>query len=286
MALTLSIVIPVYNEIHTIDTVLRSVAQALPAVSKEIIIVDDGSTDGTREWLMAHCTEESTRGQIDVQSREAIAPVWDSSSFQAAESHAVNAQAPIPDAQLYSVAIAPPRPVTVRLIFQPRNGGKGAALREGFRAASGDVIVIQDADLEYDPHDWVDMWRLIAEGRADVVFGSRFYGKPHRVLYFHHLLGNRIISALVNLTCNTTLSDVEVCYKMFRRDVLRDLQLTCDGFGFEVEFSVKVARSRRRWRCYEVGVSYYGRTYDEGKKINWKDGVKALGLILWFALRP
>lgn len=239
----LSIVIPVYNEINTIEAVLKSVVQALPNTSKEIIIVDDGSTDGTREWLSTNVSDN-----------------WQKILPQAA-------------------------PVTVHLALQPCNQGKGAALHTGFKNATGDVIVIQDADLEYDPQDWAEMWRLIAEGRADVVYGSRFYGKPHRVLYFHHFLGNKTISMLLNLVCNTTLSDVEVCYKMFRKEVLDDILLTCNGFGFEVEFSVKVARSRHRWRFYEVGVSYYGRTYEEGKKISWKDGIRALWLILWFAVR-
>ncbi|NER80513.1 MAG: glycosyltransferase family 2 protein [Leptolyngbya sp. SIO1D8] len=175
-------------------------------------------------------------------------------------------------------------PVSVKVIFHRQNQGKGAALRTGFQESSGDVIVIQDADLEYDPQDWGQMWRLIAEGKADVVYGSRFYGNPHRVLYFHHLLGNKVISALVDLTCNTTLSDIEVCYKMFRREVLNGIVLTCNDFGFEVEFTMKVARSRHRWRMYELGISYYGRTYAEGKKINWRDGVKALGYILRFWL--
>lgn len=230
----LSVVIPVYNEIRTIESVLKAVTQTLPEVEKEIVVVDDGSTDGTRELLAIH-----------------------------------KEKAAIP----------------IQLILQPQNWGKGAALRAGFDAASGDVIVIQDADLEYDPQDWTDMWPLIAEGRADVVFGSRFYGKPHRVLYFHHFLGNKTISMLLNIACNTMLSDIEVCYKMFRQEVLKDMALTCDGFGFEVEFTMKVARSPQRWRLYEVGVSYYGRTYEEGKKISWKDGVRALWLIFWFSLR-
>ena len=228
----LSIVIPVYNEAGTIKTVIETVAQTLPEVDKEIVVVDDGSTDGTRALLsnLLH-----------------------------------NRQAD-----------------DFRLILQPQNKGKGAALRAGFEAASGDVVVIQDADLEYDPRDWADMWRLIAEGKADVVFGSRFYGKPHRVLYFHHYLGNKTISMLLNIACNTMLSDIEVCYKMFRKQVLEDVALTCDGFGFEVEFTMKVARAKRRWRLYEVGVSYYGRTYAEGKKISWQDGVRALWLVVWF----
>ena len=227
----LSVVIPVYNEIRTIDAVLRAVTSTLPEVPKEIVVVDDCSTDGTRDLLLSYA----------------------------------------PDA--------------FRLVLQSQNQGKGAALRAGFEAASGDVIVIQDADLEYDPRDWADMWWLIVENKADVVFGSRFYGKPHRVLYFHHYLGNKTISMLLNLVCNTMLSDIEVCYKMFRAEVLKNVALTCDGFGFEVEFTMKVARSPQRWRLYEVGVSYYGRTYDEGKKISWKDGVRALWLIVWFGIR-
>ena len=239
----LSVVIPVYNEINTIDAVLKMVSEALPGVAKEIIIVDDFSTDGTREWLT---TQHSK--------------AWKNISEQ-------------------------PFVTDISIVLQSQNKGKGAALKAGFDAATGSVIVIQDADLEYDPKDWADMWQLIAENKADVVYGSRFYGKPHRVLYFHHSLGNRTISTLLNVVCNTTLSDVEVCYKMFRTEVLKDIELTCDGFGFEVEFSVKVARSPHRWRLYEVAVAYYGRTYEEGKKISWKDGVKALWLIIWFALK-
>ena len=239
----LSIIVPVYNEIRTVGAVLQAVADALPQVEKEIVLVDDGSTDGTREWLAA----EEADGWKSLLKETSL--------------------------------------VTVVVVLQPKNRGKGAALREGFYRASGDVMVIQDADLEYDPQDWSEMWRLIDQGRADVVYGSRFYGKPHRVLYFYHLLGNKTISALLNLVCNTTLSDVEVCYKMFRREVWKDMALTCDGFGFEVEFTVKMARSPRRWRLYEVGIAYYGRTYEEGKKISWKDGIRALWLIIWFAIR-
>lgn len=239
----LSVVIPVYNEINTIDAVLKMVSEALPGVAKEIIIVDDFSTDGTREWL----TTQNSKAWVSIPEQPFL--------------------------------------VNVRVVLQPQNKGKGAALRTGFNVATGDVIIIQDADLEYDPQDWADMWQLIADNKADVVYGSRFYGKPHRVLYFHHSLGNKTISTLLNVVCNTTLSDVEVCYKMFRTEVLKDIELTCDGFGFEVEFSVKVARSPHRWRLYEVAVAYYGRTYEEGKKISWKDGVKALWLIVWFALK-
>jgi glycosyltransferase involved in cell wall biosynthesis len=270
MSLKLSVVIPVYNEIHTIDTVLNKVAQALPHVPKELVLVDDGSKDGTREWLV------ETFGDPFERPVNVMLP-WDHAVLQSDGEFALAHQPS-------RVAIAELAPVTVKVIFHRRNQGKGAALRTGFQAASGDVIVIQDADLEYDPQDWVVMWRIIAEGKGDVVYGSRFYGNPHRVLYFHHLLGNKVISALVDLTCNTTLSDIEVCYKMFRREVLDGVVLTCNDFGFEVEFTMKVARSRRRWRMYETGISYYGRSYDEGKKINWKDGVKALWYIFKFWL--
>jgi glycosyltransferase involved in cell wall biosynthesis len=170
------------------------------------------------------------------------------------------------------------------VLFHERNRGKGAAVRTGFARASGDVIVIQDADLEYDPNDWSRMFPLIMDRKvADVVYGSRFYGRPHRSLYFHHYLGNRLISFLFNLLYNQMLSDIEVCYKMFTSEVLRELKLTSDDFGFEVEITAQIARARR-WRIYEVGISYYGRTYDEGKKINWLDGLKALVYLFKFRI--
>lgn len=150
------------------------------------------------------------------------------------------------------------------------------------KAATGDIVVIQDADLEYDPQDWGQMYDLIAIRKvADVVYGSRFYGRPHRSLFFHHYMANRVISLLFNLLYNQTLSDIEVCYKMFTREVLQSLSLSCDDFGIEVEMSAQIARNRKL-RIYETGISYYGRTYDEGKKINWRDGVKALWYILKF----
>ena len=155
-------------------------------------------------------------------------------------------------------------------------------MRTGFAHASCNVIVIQDADLEYDPEDWSRMLPLIVDRQvADVVYGSRFYGRPHRSLYFHHYLANRLISFLFNLLYDQMLSDIEVCYKMFTSDVLRELKLTSDDFGFEIEISAQIARAKR-WRIYEVGISYYGRSYDEGKKINWLDGLKALAYVVRF----
>ncbi|MGF1479500.1 MAG: glycosyltransferase family 2 protein [Cyanophyceae cyanobacterium] len=260
----LSVIIPVYNEIHTLDSILGKVVKALPEVEKEIIIVDDGSTDGTREWLM-HKAEQFALSSLTLES-----------GHRTIKSGAVEPAA-LPSTTLHPVP-------TVTAIYHEQNQGKGAALRTGFQAATGDVITVQDADLEYDPQDWCRMWRLIVEGWADVVYGSRFYGEPHRVLYFHHYLGNKIITNAINLLCNTTLSDVEVGTKMFRSEVLEELQLTCNDFGFEVEFTVKVSTSHRRWRLYETGIAYYGRTYAEGKKISWRDGLKALWYVIKFRL--
>lgn len=265
----LSVIIPVYNEIHTLDTILAKVIQALPEIKKEIILVDDLSTDGTRQWLQSNFGETNSYPlKINLDFYHYLLEAKDG-EYQIRESSS-------------NVVVAKPIFVTIKVIYHQSNLGKGAALRTGFNNATGDVLVIQDADLEYDPQDWVKMWRIIAEGWGDVVYGSRFSGEPHRVLYFHHLLGNKIISNLINLLCNTTLSDIEVCYKMFRREVLEEVNLICNDFGFEVEFTVKVTKSSRRWRIYETGISYYGRTYDEGKKINWQDGIKALWYIVKF----
>ena len=266
----LSVIIPCYNERPYIEQVLQRVITALPQVGKEIIVVDDGSTDGTREWLAETFGATNPHPALVVWTEEAG---W---QVRPMPSGGVNEQK--------GDGMAALRTCSLRVILHERNKGKGAALRTGFAAATGDVLVIQDADLEYDPRDWEEMWRLIADGYADVVYGSRFYGKPHRVLYFHHYLGNKLISMLVNLFCDVTLSDIEVCYKMFRREVLEGLTLTCDDFGFEVEFTVKVAKPKR-WRIYEVGIRYYGRTYAEGKKITWKDGLKALWYIVKFWLK-
>jgi glycosyltransferase involved in cell wall biosynthesis len=170
------------------------------------------------------------------------------------------------------------------IVHKPANQGKGAALRDGFARAAGDVVLVQDADLEYDPADYVRLLQPIVDGRADVVYGSRFVsGDPHRVLYFWHTLGNRVITFLSNMFTNLNLTDVEVCYKVFRRDVLKRIApLKCDRFGFEVEVTAKVAKLRPPVRIFEVGIAYYGRSYEEGKKITWRDGIKAILAIIRF----
>jgi glycosyltransferase involved in cell wall biosynthesis len=255
----LSIVIPVYNEIHTIGRILNEVAKALPEISKQIVIVDDRSSDGTSDWLRRNL------GQSE--------GCWRRLSLN-------------PRGELELSADGPPNhaEISFTVLFHERNRGKGAAVRTGLTSASGDVVVIQDADLEYDPNDWSRMLPLIVERKvADVVYGSRFYGRPHRSLYFHHYLGNRLISFLFNLLYDQMLSDIEVCYKMFTKEVLKELRLTSNGFGVEIEITAQIARARR-WRIYEVGISYYGRTYDEGKKINWRDGLKALVYLVKFRI--
>jgi glycosyltransferase involved in cell wall biosynthesis len=249
----LSIVMPVYNERATIAQVLSMVAMSLPGVPKQLIIVDDYSQDGAREWLTERFTDKPQAvGELSLdEAGELVIRDLD-------------------DPEL-----------TIELVLHEHNQGKGAALRTGFARVRGDAIVIQDADLEYDPNDWTEMWTLIAERQvADVVYGSRFFGRPHRSLMFHHYLGNRLISTLFDLLYDQLLTDIEVCYKMFTREVLDSLRLSANDFGFEVQFSAQVALARR-WRIYEIGISYYGRTFDEGKKINWRDGLKAL----WYLLR-
>jgi len=225
---TLSVVIPVYNERATIEEILRRVGAA--PLDKEIIVVDDGSTDGTREWL------ESRRDQQGI-----------------------------------------------RLIVHPRNMGKGAALRDGFRAATGDIVIVQDADLEYDPSDYPRLVEPIADGRADAVFGSRFLGSaPHRVLYFWHYVGNRLLTLLSNMFTNLNLTDMETGYKAFRRELIQAIELREDRFGFEPEITAKIARKKAR--VYEVGISYWGREYREGKKITWRDGLWAAWCIIRYSL--
>lgn len=233
----LSILIPVYNERRLLPELLCKLASALPGVDKEVILVDDGSTDGTREWI-----------------RDTLA----------------GANGPL----------EPYDQLALKVVFHERNQGKGAAIRTAIHAATGDAMAIQDADLEYDPADLAPMWRLIEDGHADVVYGSRFYGRPHRCLYFHHYFANKLISMLFSVLYNQILSDLEVGYKMFRREVLQYLSLRNNDFGFEIEFSANIARARCL-RIYEIGISYFGRTYAEGKKISWKDGVKAL----WYVVR-
>jgi glycosyltransferase involved in cell wall biosynthesis len=250
----LSVVIPVYNERHTLGLILAAVSRALPGVRKSIIVVDDCSTDGTREWLRANFPVGARTGsEISVDGTGRL-----------------DVSAPFNDAL-----------VSIEPLYHQQNRGKGAALRTGFAAARGDVVVIQDADLEYDPQDWATMYELIAIRKvADVVYGSRFHGRAHRSLYFHHYLANRLISLLFNLLYNQTLSDIETCYKMMTAEVVRSLRLSANDFGIEVEISANIAR-QRKLRIYELGITYYGRSYDEGKKINWKDGVKAL----WYLLK-
>lgn len=174
---------------------------------------------------------------------------------------------------------------SIRVVHKPVNQGKGAALRDGFKLATGDLIIVQDADLEYDPDDYPKLLEPILEDKADVVFGSRFMGgEPHRVLYYWHSVANRMLTTLSNMCTNLNLTDMEVCYKVFRKGVLEQITLKCDRFGFEPEITAKVAKIRPRLRIFEVGVAYYGRSYEEGKKITWKDGVKAILAILRFWL--
>jgi len=223
----LSVVIPVYNEERWIREVIRRV-QAV-AIPKEIIIVDDCSTDGTRSILR----------QLESDD--------------------------------------------IRVVLQPKNKGKGAALREGFRHATGDVVVVQDADLEYDPTEYPRLIQPIIEDRADVVFGSRFIGNGHRVLYYWHYVANRFLTMASNMFTNLNLTDMETCYKVFRREVLQGIRLKSNRFGFEPEITAKVARSRKpSWRVYEIPISYSGRTYEEGKKIGLKDAFNALYCIIRF----
>jgi glycosyltransferase involved in cell wall biosynthesis len=267
----LSVIIPVYNEINTLSCVLGKVIKALPEITKEIVIVDDGSTDGTRQWLI----------NLSQELEEKI--IYFSPTTKQQELPRENISQFLNPYDNLTATLIKQNLIKLKVIFHRENQGKGAALRTGFHQATGDIFVIQDADLEYEPLDWQKMWKIIAEDRGDVVYGSRFYGEPHRVLYFHHYLGNQLISNLINLFCNTTLTDIEVCYKMFRREVLDGIKFTCNDFGFEVEFTVKITKSKRRWRIYETGISYYGRTYAEGKKIDWQDGVKALWYIFKFS---
>jgi glycosyltransferase involved in cell wall biosynthesis len=218
----LSVVMPVYNEHSTIEEIIRRVL-AVP-IRTQLIVVDDGSTDGTREIL----TELS-------------------------------------------------QTLPFKLIFQPKNAGKGSALRRGFQEVTGDLVVIQDADLEYSPEELPELIELICQGRADVVYGSRFLGR-HRVFMFTHYVGNRIVTFVTNLLYNTMLTDMETCYKVMRTEVLRSFTLESDGFGIEPELTAKIFK--RHYRVYEIPITYDGRGYEEGKKITWHDGIVALWVLL------
>lgn len=227
----LSIVIPCYNEIGTLEEIVKAVKES-PVKDREIIIVDDFSKDGTRDLLKNKMEKE-----VD------------------------------------------------KVIYHEYNQGKGAALRTGFKHATGDVVVVQDADLEYDPQEYPILMEPILRNKADVVFGSRFMGgQPHRVVYFWHSMGNKFLTLLSNMFTNINLTDMETCYKMFRREVIQSIEIEENRFGFEPEITAKVAKGG--WRIYEVGISYFGRTYAEGKKIGWKDGVRAIIAILKYNLRP
>jgi glycosyltransferase involved in cell wall biosynthesis len=218
----LSVVMPVYNERHTIEEIVERVLRVPLRI--ELIVVDDGSSDGTRERLVA------------LQPRHGFT-----------------------------------------LLLQPRNLGKGAALRRGFEAVTGDLVVIQDADLEYSPEEYPQLIELICQGRADVVYGSRFLGR-HRVFLFTHYAGNRLLTLVTNVLYNTMLSDMETCYKVMRSEVLRSMTLRSNGFGIEPELTAKIFK--RGYRVYEVPITYDGRGYDEGKKITWRDGLVALWVLV------
>ncbi|MBZ5670982.1 MAG: glycosyltransferase family 2 protein [Acidobacteriia bacterium] len=241
----ISVVIPVFNEMATIEEILLRV-QAVE-LEKEIVIVDDGSTDGTRGFLadLARCARAAPARMTLRQSGAVL------------------------------------RADNICVLFQDKNQGKGAALRRGFQKVRGEIVIIQDADLEYDPADYHRLIAPIEAGRADVVYGSRFLGGPHRVLFFWHYVGNKLLTTISGMVTNLNLSDVWTCYKAFRREILLGLDLRENRFGFEQEITIKIAQAG--WRVYEIPVAYHGRTYAEGKKITWRDGVRAIWCILRYS---
>ena len=241
-----SIVMPVFNERATIEEILRRVMDT--ELRKEVILVDDCSTDGTRQILEGL--------QQRQESGEVAAPSQDGSDA-------------IPLNGL-------------RFFFQPKNQGKGAALRRGFAEATGEIVLVQDGDLEYDPRDYARLLEPIVDGRADVVYGSRFLGGPQRVHYFWHYVANKFLTLLSDIFTNLKITDMETCYKVFRREVLAGIRLRSNRFGFEPEITAKVAKGK--WRVYEVPISYAGRTYEEGKKITWRDGIVALWCVIRYRI--
>ncbi|MCG9479548.1 MAG: glycosyltransferase family 2 protein [Actinomycetia bacterium] len=227
----LSVIIPVYNEDRTLEQIINKVKQVnLDGIEKEILVIDDGSSDATVKIL-----------------KDKIEPIVD------------------------------------KVIYNPRNMGKGAAIRAGFKNATGDIVIIQDADLEYEPNEYPRLLQPILDNKADVVYGSRFLGgRPHRVHMYWHQVGNNLLTSLSNMFTNLNLTDMETCYKVFRKEVVDSIEITENRFGLEPEITAKVARGK--WRIYEVGISYYGRSYEEGKKINWKDGFRAIYVIIKYGI--